>query len=92
VIDWPNVARGPGEADVAHTWIVLACSTPTAGAVRQSVTRAGRELFLRRFLRDFDRMAIVKHIAAAGTFRLETRTLPESELDAIRRMISEVRS
>ena len=29
VIDWPNAARGPGAADVAHTWVVLACSLPT---------------------------------------------------------------
>jgi aminoglycoside phosphotransferase (APT) family kinase protein len=28
VIDWPNAARGPGQADVAHTWLVLACSLP----------------------------------------------------------------
>src|SRR5688572_11290817 len=35
VIDWPNAARGPAAADVAHTWIVMACSVPTTGRARQ---------------------------------------------------------
>ena len=33
VIDWPNAARGPYAADVAHTWIVMACSVPTTRAL-----------------------------------------------------------
>jgi aminoglycoside phosphotransferase (APT) family kinase protein len=87
VIDWANVARGPGDADVAHTWIVLACSTPTTGAVRQAVTRAGRNLFLSRFLRRFDRARVMRHLKAAGTYRLAFRRLPDEELEAIRRMV-----
>jgi aminoglycoside phosphotransferase (APT) family kinase protein len=88
VIDWPNVARGPGSADVAHTWLVLACSTPTAGAYRQALSRIGRGLFLRAFLRRFDRSRLVTHIEAAGAYRLATRTLPQQELDAIRDLLA----
>jgi aminoglycoside phosphotransferase (APT) family kinase protein len=91
VIDWPNVARGPGNADVAHTWIVLACSTPTSGAYRQALSRIGRSFFLRSFLRRFDRPAIVAQIEAAGTYRLANRTLPPPERDAIRRTVDELR-
>jgi aminoglycoside phosphotransferase (APT) family kinase protein len=91
VIDWPNVARGPGEADIAHTWIVLACSTPTAGAYRQAISRVGRGLFMRSFLRRFDRDAIERQIEAVGAYRLANRSLPDSELDAIRRIIDQVR-
>jgi aminoglycoside phosphotransferase (APT) family kinase protein len=90
VIDWPNVARGPGDADVAHTWIVLACSTPTAGAYRQALSRMGRGLFLGRFLCAFDRSALIAHIEAAGEYRLANRTLPKSELEAIRRTLAGV--
>jgi Ser/Thr protein kinase RdoA (MazF antagonist) len=92
VIDWPNVARGPSDADVAHTWIVLACSTPTTGAYRQALSRIGRGLFLRGFLRRFDRSRVAAHIDAAGAYRLANRTLPESELEAIHRLVRQVRS
>ena len=87
VIDWPNAARGPGLADVAHTWIVMACSTPTTGLARQLVSAAGRRVFVTLFLRTFDRRQVAVHLAAAGAYRLAHRTLPASELEAIRRMI-----
>jgi aminoglycoside phosphotransferase (APT) family kinase protein len=89
VIDWPNAARGPGAADVAHTWIVLACSTPTTGVWRQAISNAGRGLFLRSFLRRVDRSAAQGRLNAAGAYRLANRTLPQSELDAIRRLLDQ---
>ncbi len=88
VIDWPNAARGPRGADTAHTWIVLACSTPTAGAYRRAITSVGRRLLVRSFLRRFDRAELLAHLERAGRYRLENRTLPASELEAIRRMIT----
>jgi Ser/Thr protein kinase RdoA (MazF antagonist) len=91
VIDWPNVARGPAEADVAHTWIVLACSTPTTGAYRQVLSRLGRRIFLSRFLRHFDRTVLTAQIEAAGRYRLANRNLPDGELRAIRHTIARVR-
>jgi aminoglycoside phosphotransferase (APT) family kinase protein len=87
VIDWPNASRGPGAADVAHTWLVIACSTPTAGVYRQALSRVGRGLLLRAFLKRFDRAEIRAHLEAAGTYRLANRTLPPGELDAIRRLL-----
>jgi len=90
VIDWLNAARGPGEADVAHTWIVLACSTPTTGVVRQAASQVGRQLFLKRFLSRFDRDRLLLHMEAAGAYRLAHRTLPQQELDAIRRQLVEL--
>ena len=39
VIDWPNAARGPGAADVAHTWIVLACSAAAGGSAQAGRSR-----------------------------------------------------
>jgi aminoglycoside phosphotransferase (APT) family kinase protein len=88
VIDWPNAARGPGAADTAHTWIVLACSTPTAGAYRRAIASVGRRLLVRSFVRRFDRTELLGHLERAGLYRLANRTLPASELDAIRRMIT----
>jgi aminoglycoside phosphotransferase (APT) family kinase protein len=92
VIDWTNAARGPSAADVAHTWIVIACSTPTAGVYRRALAAAGRGLLLRAFLRRFDRTQIQQHLETVGTYRLGNRALPQSELDAIRRIVMSTRS
>jgi aminoglycoside phosphotransferase (APT) family kinase protein len=88
VIDWPNAARGPGGADIAHTWIVIACSTPTTGIYRRALSSVGRGLLLRAFLERFDRAQIERYLDDAATYRLGDRTLPESELAAIRRLVS----
>jgi aminoglycoside phosphotransferase (APT) family kinase protein len=88
VIDWPNAARGPGAADVAHSWIVIACSTPTTGLYRRALSAAGRGLLLRAFLRRFDRAELERHLISAGEYRLANRGLPESELTAIRALIT----
>jgi aminoglycoside phosphotransferase (APT) family kinase protein len=88
VIDWPNAARGPSAADVAHSWIVIACSTPTTGLYRRLLSAAGRGLLLRAFLRRFDRAELERHLESAGAYRLANRALPESERAAIRRMSS----
>jgi Ser/Thr protein kinase RdoA (MazF antagonist) len=90
VIDWPNAARGPAGADVAHTWLVLACSTPTTGAYRQALSIAGRKIFLRLFLRHCDRSDALVHLGAAGAYRLANRTLPRSELEAIGGLLDRV--
>jgi aminoglycoside phosphotransferase (APT) family kinase protein len=87
VIDWANAARGPAAADTAHTWIVLACSSPTAGAYRRALSAVGRRLFVRSFLRRFDRPELLAHLDAAGTYRLANRKLPRRELEAIRRLV-----
>jgi aminoglycoside phosphotransferase (APT) family kinase protein len=90
VLDWPNAARGPAGADVAHTWLVLACSTPTTGAYRQALSIGGRKIFLRLFLRRCDRDTALAHLQAAGAYRLANRTLPRSELEAIQRLVDRV--
>lgn len=87
VIDWPNAARGPAQADVAHTWIVMTCSPPLGSLYRRSVTRAGRSLFVQLFLRQFRRAAIAEWLPAAGVYRLGDRSLPEVERRALSRLM-----
>jgi aminoglycoside phosphotransferase (APT) family kinase protein len=87
VIDWPNAARGPAGSDVAHTWLVIACSTPTAGVYRRTLASSGRRVFAWLFLRRFDREDTLLHLDAVGAYRLANRTLPRAELAAIRRLV-----
>jgi aminoglycoside phosphotransferase (APT) family kinase protein len=91
VIDWPNAARGPALGDVAHTWLVLACSVPTGGVYRRMSSRFGRALFLRAFLSRFDRARVHAHLAGAAEYRL-TRALPASEHEAIQRLLGPSRA
>lgn len=90
VIDWLNAASGPGEADVAFSWTVIACSLPPHGLYRRAVTVAGRRLFLNFFLGHFDRERVRAYLADACTYRLATRTLPAKELEAIARLRDQV--
>jgi aminoglycoside phosphotransferase (APT) family kinase protein len=79
VIDWPNAARGPGQADVAHTWLVLACSLPVDEGLRQRLSLYGRQTFLWLFLRHFRRSEIEPFLPVAGPYRLANRGLPDDE-------------
>jgi len=87
VIDWPNAARGPAASDVAHTWVVLASSLPQEGLYRRALSRTGRSAFVYLFVRRFDRGELLERIAAVGAYRLSNRTLPRSELDAVRSLL-----
>lgn len=87
VIDWPNAARGPGAADVAHTWIVLACSLPPEDPLKRAVALGGRRLFLALFLRNYSRRELRGHLRGVGDYRAASRTLPPGELESIRRVV-----
>jgi aminoglycoside phosphotransferase (APT) family kinase protein len=87
VIDWPNAARGPAAADVAYTWIVLACSLPPKDPLERAVTLGGRRLFLGLFLRNYSRRELRGHLPAVADYRSANRTLPPGELDSIRRVV-----
>jgi aminoglycoside phosphotransferase (APT) family kinase protein len=88
VIDWPNAARGPGAADVAHTWLVLACSLPPEDRLKRAVTLVGRRLFLAFFLRHYPRAELRGHLAAVAGYRAGHRTLPPGELESITRLVA----
>ena len=87
VIDWTNAARGPGAADVAHTWLVLACSLPPEDPLERAVTVAGRRIFLALFLRHYSRAELVAQLPAVSDFRLTRPNLPAAEKEAIRTLV-----
>ena len=86
VIDWTNAARGPAAADVAHTWVVLACSLPPSDPLKRVVALGGRRLFLALFLRNYSRADLRVHLRAVRDYRV-IRPLPPAELESIRRMV-----
>jgi aminoglycoside phosphotransferase (APT) family kinase protein len=86
VIDWPNASRGPAAADVAHTWLVLACSLPPKDLLKRVVTFAGRRLFLAMFLRHYRRPELRACLSDVADYRLGFRSLPPGELQSIGRL------
>jgi Ser/Thr protein kinase RdoA (MazF antagonist) len=90
VIDWPNVARGPGAGDVAYTWIILSTAAEPGGSVRGRLLAAlGRRAFVAAFLRQFDaaeRAEIERWIPVGATARLADRALPADEKAKVARL------
>jgi aminoglycoside phosphotransferase (APT) family kinase protein len=88
VIDWPNVAVGPPEADVADTWIILA----TAPAEKSKlVAKLGRGLYINAFLRACDRGGAERVMAAVADFRLGDRNTSPDEALRIRALAQRYR-
>jgi aminoglycoside phosphotransferase (APT) family kinase protein len=96
VIDWPNVARGPGCGDVAYTWIILATAESPDPSLRARLTAAaGRRLFTRIFLRSFGRKQlpeIRKWVPIGAEVRLQDRDLPPGERDKVAGLAAKGRS
>ncbi|HML01442.1 MAG TPA: phosphotransferase [Acidimicrobiales bacterium] len=86
VIDWTNAAAGRPETDVASTWVIVRSSEIPGGRLQAAVGRAGRQAFLRPFLRSTG----LRHEAAAMlpsviATRLADRNLTGAERRFLRR-------
>jgi Phosphotransferase enzyme family len=79
VLDWGWAAGGPGEADNAHTWLQLATSEVPGSAPVQLVSRLGRRIFIRQFLRYFDSAVLLRALPEVAEYRLGVRELTERE-------------
>jgi streptomycin 6-kinase len=76
VIDWTNAHRGEPALDVALTWVILATSAGRAG-----------QLFLRSFLRRFDREDLLGALPLAAEVRLADPNVSDAEREAVRRLL-----
>ena len=81
VIDWTNAGRGDPHAEVADVWLVMANAEIPGSGPRVAVLSAGRRLFLRSFVNEFDRDAVRRRlqIAMEHRFRDPNMTAPERE-------------
>jgi Ser/Thr protein kinase RdoA (MazF antagonist) len=90
VIDWPNAAAGPAAADVAHTWLVTATATPPGSRARRALVAVGRGIFLRSFLRPFDRAEVVAALPAVVDRWLADRNIGPAERERTTRFMERV--
>lgn len=89
LIDWSGLAKGPREADVAESWLILACfSIPPADVARRAVTTAGRSVFLRAFLSAVDRRAASRWLGPAAALRESDANTSPRERAAMRALVT----
>jgi aminoglycoside phosphotransferase (APT) family kinase protein len=90
VIDWPNSGRGVPAVDVALTWVLLAAGAIPAGRVRAAVLGRFRALFVRLFLRSFDRAEITPHLRDVVAWKVTDPNMSAAEQAAMWRLVREV--
>jgi aminoglycoside phosphotransferase (APT) family kinase protein len=79
VIDWTNAGRGDPDAEVADIWLVMSNAEIPGPRARVAVLDAGRKLFLRSFMRGFDRDAVRRQLRVALEHRLRDPNMSPAE-------------
>ncbi len=90
VIDWGNAKRGVAATDVANTWLLLKAGQPPGGVVDRFVVGVGRGIMLRAFLKQSDRAAASRQIAAVAEWRAADRNMSPTEIARMRKLVSSV--
>jgi aminoglycoside phosphotransferase (APT) family kinase protein len=99
VIDWSNARRGPGAADVADVWVVLACLGREDGSPRglagrlqasviDRVEPAVRRRLLDAFLAEAGREPAAALLAEAAEHRLADGNVRPAEREAIAALVA----
>jgi len=83
IIDWEGAASGPGPADIAMTWVIVAFSE-VPGTLAKAVASAMQGMFTRSFLRAAEPVP-PSLLDAAIAHRLRDRNVLPVEADRIRR-------
>jgi aminoglycoside phosphotransferase (APT) family kinase protein len=88
LIDWANAARGPGAADVALTWLVMAAAEIPAARVGAAVGGILRGMFVRSFLGHFDLAPVRTALSAVGAWKCGDRNMRPSERVLMERLMA----
>lgn len=83
VIDWTNARRGPGAADEALSWVIMATSEIDGPLVQRRLADLTRRLFVAAFLRQLERRAVLARLPAAARYRLADPNVRDGERRAI---------
>jgi aminoglycoside phosphotransferase (APT) family kinase protein len=87
VIDWTNAATGPGEADVADTWLVVSAARPSGGWLIRGLAGVLQGRFARRFLAAAGSPPLTDVVAAVGDRRLRDKNMRPVERSRIVRLV-----
>lgn len=84
VIDWTNAAAGPAAADIANTWLLLACARPDNNV---SLDATLQRLYAQAFLSRAGRTRATGYLHAAFTYRASDRNTRPEEAARMRRLV-----
>jgi aminoglycoside phosphotransferase (APT) family kinase protein len=87
VIDWTNAGAGAPGAEVADLWLLMSIATVPGDGIKPKLLAYGRRLFLRTFMRHFDREDARKYLRATGDWRISDRNMLDAERERIRRFV-----
>ncbi len=87
VIDWTNVARSSGSADVALTWIIMAVSDVDDPGRLRPVIALFRRRYVERFLARAGRDEAKAVLRRMATYRSEDRNIRPHELVALDELV-----
>jgi Ser/Thr protein kinase RdoA (MazF antagonist) len=86
VIDWTNAASGPGAADVAYTWVLIATGVPDGSFMARAMAGVGRGVLGRSFLNEVGKAEARGHLQAAARRRLADPNLRPVERRKVERL------
>jgi len=88
LIDWTNVARGPGSLDVALTWLLMIAAELTGRGLHAVSGRIVRTMFVRSFLGRFDLAAVRTALPAVAAWKARDRNMRPAEVAAMQRLVT----
>jgi aminoglycoside phosphotransferase (APT) family kinase protein len=86
LVDWQGAARGPAQADVALTWVLVATSQVPGPLAQRAVGWAGQALFARYYLAEVGPVA-PSWLRLAAEHRLRDPSLLDCEAATLRRLL-----
>ena len=89
VIDWANAARGPAEADVAMTFLILGGFAP-AGSLPGRLRDMHRRRFANGFLAAADAAGVWNALPAVAERRAADANLLAAERQAVRELVARI--
>jgi aminoglycoside phosphotransferase (APT) family kinase protein len=87
VIDWSNAGIGNGDAEVADLWLLMSSAKVPGSAFDRALAAIGRSLFVKTFLRNFDRGPVAAALPLAYDNRSHDRNMSEAELAKMRALV-----
>lgn len=83
IIDWEGAAKGPPDADVALTWILMRFSEIPGAALQRVMGRLGQALFSQLFLAGASPRPTSEWLVAAAEFRMADPTVTRRESERL---------
>jgi aminoglycoside phosphotransferase (APT) family kinase protein len=88
VIDWTNVARGDGAADVALTWMILAAFEADEKGIMRVIVPLFRSTLVRTFVNAAGRDDARRALAAVADYRSGDRNIRPRELARVEALVA----